>query len=178
MSKRPSAKSDQKLDRELIRDLAELLTETGLSEIEIEKADLRIRVARNFVQGAPAPLAATVAAADMNVALEAARMLLWRAAASAQVTPSGFPDPLLAAQAKLIASENAVKVTNDALQLHGAAGYSRNLPLERMVRDARMFTIGGGTGQMLRNLIAGRILDMKVPQTRDGYSRLAERHNG
>jgi len=62
MSKRPSAKSDQKLDRELIRDLAELLTETGLSEIEIEKADLRIRVARNFVQGAPAPLAATVAA--------------------------------------------------------------------------------------------------------------------
>jgi len=116
--------------------------------------------------------------ADMNVALEAARMLLWRAAASAQVTPSGFPDPLLAAQAKLIASENAVKVTNDALQLHGAAGYSRNLPLERMVRDARMFTIGGGTGQMLRNLIAGRILDMKVPQTRDGYSRLAERHNG
>jgi alkylation response protein AidB-like acyl-CoA dehydrogenase len=111
--------------------------------------------------------------ADMNVSLEAARMMLWRAAASAQTTASGFPDPLMAAQAKLIASETAVKVSNDALQMHGAAGYSRNLPLERMVRDARMFTIGGGTAQMLRNLIAGRVLDMKMPQTRGGYSRLA-----
>jgi len=109
--------------------------------------------------------------ADMNVALEAARTMIWRAAASAETTGSGFPDALLAAQAKLIASETAVKVTNDALQIHGAAGYSRNLPLERMVRDARMFTIGGGTAQMLRNLIAGKILDMKLPQTRDGYVR-------
>ena len=107
--------------------------------------------------------------ADMNVSLEAARMLVWRAASSAQTTNTGFPDALMAAQAKLLASETAVKVTNDALQLHGAAGYSRNLPLERMVRDARMFTIGGGTAQMLRNLIAGKILDMKVPQTRGGY---------
>jgi 3-sulfinopropanoyl-CoA desulfinase len=107
--------------------------------------------------------------ADMNVALEAARAMIWRAAQSARHTTSGFPDPLMAAQAKLIASETAVKVTNDALQMHGAAGYSRNLPLERMVRDARMFTIGGGTAQMLRNLVAGKVLDMKLPQTRDGY---------
>ncbi len=109
--------------------------------------------------------------ADMNVSLDAARLMLWRAAASAQTNASGFPDALMAAQAKLLASETAVKVTNDALQMHGAAGYSRNLPLERMVRDARMFTIGGGTAQMLRNLIAGRVLDMKLPQTRDGYAR-------
>ena len=108
--------------------------------------------------------------ADMNVSLEAARMMLWRAATSGD----GFPDPLMAAQAKLIASETAVKVTNDALQMHGAAGYSRNLPLERMVRDARMFTIGGGTAQMLRNLIAGKVLEMKTPQTRDGYLRGAK----
>ena len=71
---------------------------------------------------------------------------------------------------KIVASEMAVEVTNNALQLHGAAGYSRNNPVERMVRDARMFTIGGGTAQMLRNLVAGRILDMKTPQTRDGYA--------
>ena len=108
--------------------------------------------------------------ADMDVALEAARLMLWRAALSG----ADFPDPLQAARAKLMASETAVKVTNDALQLHGAAGYSRDLPLERMVRDARMFTIGGGTAQMLRNLIAGRALGMKTPQTRDGYSRLAK----
>ena len=49
--------------------------------------------------------------------------------------------------AKIFASEMALKVTTDALQLFGARGYSRNLPLERIARDARMFTIGGGTAQ-------------------------------
>ena len=109
--------------------------------------------------------------ADMAIALDAARMMIWRAAASADQTETGFPEPLLAAQAKIIASETAIKVTNDALQIHGAMGYSRNLPLERMARDARMFTIGGGTAQMLRNLVAGRILGIKTPQTRDGYAK-------
>jgi len=112
--------------------------------------------------------------ADMAIQIDAARLMIWRAAASADTQPSGFPDPMLAAQAKVFASEMAVKVTNDALQLHGARGYSRNLPLERMVRDARMFTIGGGTAQMLRNLVAGKVLDMKTPQTRDGYTQLAK----
>lgn len=112
--------------------------------------------------------------ADMAMQIDAARLMIWRAAASADTQPSGFPDPMLAAQAKVFASEMAVKVTNDALQLHGARGYSRNLPVERMLRDARMFTIGGGTAQMLRNLVAGKVLEMKTPQTRDGYTRLAE----
>ena len=107
--------------------------------------------------------------ADMGMKIDAARLMIWRAALSAEATGTGFPDPLLAAQAKIMASETAVEVTNAALQLHGAAGYSRRNPVERMVRDARMFTIGGGTAQMLRNLVAGRILDMKTPQTRGGY---------
>ena len=106
---------------------------------------------------------------DMATKLEVCRLMLWKAAASAEITETGFPDPLLAAQAKLFISEAAVQITNDALQLHGAMGYSRNLPVERMVRDARMFTIGGGTAQMLRNLIAGKVLGMKTPQTRSGY---------
>ncbi|MEM7192690.1 MAG: acyl-CoA dehydrogenase family protein, partial [Pseudomonadota bacterium] len=105
--------------------------------------------------------------ADMATSLEAARLLVHKAASSEGT--NGFPDPLLAAQAKILASETAVSVTNNALQLHGAPGYSRRLPLERMVRDARMFTIGGGTAQLLRNLVASRILDRKFPQTRDGY---------
>ncbi|MDE2581638.1 MAG: acyl-CoA dehydrogenase family protein [Rhodospirillales bacterium] len=104
--------------------------------------------------------------ADMATALNAARLSVWRAAASADP----FPDPLLAAEAKLFTSEMAIKVTNDALQIFGARGYSRDWPLERMVRDARMFTIGGGTAQVLRTLIAGRLLGWKLPQTRDGYS--------
>lgn len=76
---------------------------------------------------------------------------------------------LEAAQAKVFASEMAIKVTNDALQIFGAAGYSRARPLERMVRDARMFTIGGGTAQVLRTQVASRILGQRLPQTRDGY---------
>ena len=62
-------------------------------------------------------------------------------------------------------------MVSDALQAHGAAGYSRNNPLERMYRDVRMFTIGGGTAQILRTVVASRILDMKLPQTRGAYLR-------
>nr|WP_314071832.1 3-sulfinopropanoyl-CoA desulfinase [uncultured Roseococcus sp.] len=107
--------------------------------------------------------------ADMSVQLSAARLALYNAAASADP----FPDPLLAAQAKVLASEMAIKVTTDALQVFGARGYSRNLPLERMTRDARMFTIGGGTAQVLRTQIASRLLGWKLPQARDGYQRQA-----
>ena len=107
--------------------------------------------------------------ADMHTQLEAARLLLRKAACSGKKM---FPDMLEAAQAKIFASEMAIKVTNDALQIFGSAGYSRNLPLERMARDARMFTIGGGTAQILRTVVASALLDRKLPQTRDGYFKL------
>ena len=108
---------------------------------------------------------------DMHTQLEAARLLLRKAATG--VSKHGFPDMLEAAQAKIFASEMAIKVTNDALQIFGSAGYSRNMPLERMVRDARMFTIGGGTAQILRTVVASALLDRKLPQTRDGHFKLA-----
>ncbi len=104
--------------------------------------------------------------ADMSIGLAAARALIHNAAAN---TVDGFLNIREAAQAKILASETAIKVTSDALQMHGAAGYSRNLPLERMMRDARMFTIGGGTAQVLRTQVAASLLGMKFPQTRDGY---------
>jgi alkylation response protein AidB-like acyl-CoA dehydrogenase len=90
--------------------------------------------------------------ADMALQVEAARQLIYRAAANAG---HGLPDMIEAAMAKTLAAETAVRVTNDALQVFGASGYSRDLPLERMVRDARMFTIAGGTVQMMRNMVAG-----------------------
>jgi 3-sulfinopropanoyl-CoA desulfinase len=108
---------------------------------------------------------------DMHTQLAAARLLIHKAAAGGG---SGFPDITEAAQAKVYASDMAIKVTNDALQIFGAAGYSRELPLERMVRDARMFTIGGGTAQILRTVIASQLLKRKLPQTRDGYSNRRE----
>ena len=103
---------------------------------------------------------------DMSTSLAAARLLIHRAAASAG---DGFPDRLLAAQAKIFASEMAQKVTSDALQMFGAEGYGRDLPLERMMRDARMFTIGGGTAQILRTAVAGALLARKLPQTRGAH---------
>jgi len=108
--------------------------------------------------------------ADMSIGLAAARALIHNAAVRAG---DGFPDLCEAAQAKILASETAFKVTNEALQIYGAAGYSRNNPLERMARDARMFTIGGGTAEILRTQVAGAILGMKTPQTRDGYAKRA-----
>jgi alkylation response protein AidB-like acyl-CoA dehydrogenase len=96
--------------------------------------------------------------------------MLHAAASSRGPGDSAFPDPTLAAQAKIFASEAAIKIVNDALQVFGARGYSREFPLERMARDVRMFTIGGGTAQVLRTLVASKILGWKLPQTRDGYA--------
>lgn len=113
-------------------------------------------------------------AADMSTQLEAARLLLHDAAASGDP----FPDMDRAARAKLFAAETANKVVNDALQFFGSSGYGRDLPMERHVRDARMFTIAGGTAQILRNQIASQVLGMKLPQTRDGYLKLAGGQGG
>jgi alkylation response protein AidB-like acyl-CoA dehydrogenase len=97
--------------------------------------------------------------ADMAIKLDAARLLIHRAAANAE---HGFPDPVEAAKAKTFAAEMAQEVTSQALQIHGAAGYGRSLPLERMARDARMFAIGGGTVEMMRNLIADHLLPSRA----------------
>lgn len=97
--------------------------------------------------------------ADMAVKLDAARLLIHRAAARAG---RGLPDPLETAKAKTLAAETAQQITSEALQVHGAAGYARSLPLERMMRDARMFAIGGGTLEMMRNLIADRVLPTRA----------------
>ena len=106
--------------------------------------------------------------ADMHVQLEAARLLIYRAAANAG---RGFPDTREAAVAKLLTAESAITVTNTAMQIHGALGYSCDLPIERMVRDARMYAIGGGTTQILRNVIASRLLPRE-------YSRGTGRYTG
>jgi 3-sulfinopropanoyl-CoA desulfinase len=135
----------------------------GAYELALEYAGMRQQFGRPIAefQGLQWMLA------DMSISLAAARALIHNAAMNAG---SGFPDIREAAQAKILAADTAIKVTNDALQIYGAAGYSRNLPLERMVRDARMFTIGGGTAQILRTQVAGSILGIKTPQRRDGYA--------
>ncbi|PZW39018.1 hypothetical protein C8P66_13151 [Humitalea rosea] len=107
--------------------------------------------------------------ADMSIRVESARQMIWRAAR--MLGPDGFPDRMAAAQAKVIAADVGIEVTNQALQVWGGAGYSRDNPMERHVRDARMFAIAGGTGQVLRTQVAERIFGIRMPQTRDGWMR-------
>jgi butyryl-CoA dehydrogenase len=106
----------------------------------------------------------------MDTQVYAARLMLHDAAQSRGPDGSHFPDMTTAARAKLFASEIAIKVVNDALQMFGARGYGDKEPLERMYRDVRMFTIGGGTAQILRTQIAGAALGIKTRQTRAGYA--------
>ncbi len=107
--------------------------------------------------------------ADMDAQVHAARLLLHEAAQSVGISGSSFPDPMLAARAKMFASEMAVKVVSDSLQMFGARGYGDQEPLERMYRDVRMFTIGGGTAQILKTQVGSKLLGIKAPQTRNGY---------
>jgi alkylation response protein AidB-like acyl-CoA dehydrogenase len=88
--------------------------------------------------------------------LEAARLLIYRAACSASHLANNvmLPEMKAASIAKAFTAHEAFQVVTDALQMFGAAGYSRDLPLERMLRDVRMFQIGGGTSQAQLNMIA------------------------
>jgi len=88
--------------------------------------------------------------AEMAVKIEAARLLTLRAA---RMIDNGSRATKEAAMAKLYATEAAVDVTNDALQVLGGIGYSKEYPVERYVRDARLMTIGGGTSEIMKYLI-------------------------
>jgi len=88
--------------------------------------------------------------ADMAVNIEAARLLTLQAA---RRIDNGLKATKEAAMAKLYATETAVEVTNDALQVLGGIGYSKEYPVERYVRDARLMTIGGGTSEIMKYLI-------------------------
>ena len=90
--------------------------------------------------------------ADMTVKVEAARALLYRAA---EIVEAGDPRARqFASMAKLAASDAAMSVTTDAVQLHGGYGYLRDYPVERMMRDAKVTQIYEGTNQIQRLLIA------------------------
>lgn len=99
--------------------------------------------------------------ADMGLEVEVARMLTWRAARSGT---EEFPPQRETIMAKLYASEMVQRVTNRAIQIHGARGYSRRWPVERYFRDGRGLSIGGGTAEVMRNLLAGIVLDRRISQ--------------
>ena len=94
--------------------------------------------------------------ADMAMRTEAARQLVYVAAAKAE---RGEPDlTFVSAAAKVTASDAAMSVTTDAVQLFGGAGYTRDFPVERMMRDAKITQIYEGTNQINRMVIARQLL--------------------
>jgi alkylation response protein AidB-like acyl-CoA dehydrogenase len=88
--------------------------------------------------------------ADMKVSLDAARLLIVRAA---RKFDNGEPAEAEAAIAKLYSSEAAFRIANDAMQVHGAYGYSKDSVVERVFRDTRVYGFGGGTHEIMRYLI-------------------------
>ncbi|HEU0026681.1 MAG TPA: acyl-CoA dehydrogenase family protein [Ktedonobacterales bacterium] len=127
----------------------------GIAQGALELAVARARERRQFGQPIGNFQGLQWKLADMRLAVESARWLVYRAAWGAG---HALPDPAEAALAKIASAEAAQRVTNEALQIFGSYGYSREEPLERMVRDARMFTIAGGTAEVLRNLVGKRLL--------------------
>jgi alkylation response protein AidB-like acyl-CoA dehydrogenase len=93
--------------------------------------------------------------ADMAIELDAARLLIYRAACNAG---AGLPDQVEAAKAKAFANETAIRVSNQAMQLFGGHGYLKSMPVERYVRGARFGALAGGTPQIQRNIIAASLV--------------------
>ncbi|WP_136715907.1 acyl-CoA dehydrogenase family protein [Halorientalis salina] len=95
--------------------------------------------------------------ADMAVKVENARRLTYDAAARID---RGESPTKLASMAKLYASEIAEEVASDAMQIHGGNGYTRDYPVERQYRHAKLYQIGEGTSEIQRNIIAKELLDL------------------
>ena len=93
--------------------------------------------------------------ADMATEIDAARLLVYRAA---ELRQNGLPFKRMAAQAKLFASEVASRATGQAIQIHGGAGYMKDAPVERYFRDAKLCEIGEGTSEIQRMIIAKALL--------------------
>lgn len=93
--------------------------------------------------------------ADMKTKIEAARLLVY-SAAKAKDNKENYSDK--AAMAKLFAAETAMEITTKAVQLHGGYGYTREYPVERMMRDAKITEIYEGTSEVQKMVIAGNLL--------------------
>ena len=92
--------------------------------------------------------------AEMYRDIEASRALLYRACATA----NPFPDPYMAAIAKITANEMSLRVTSDAIQVHGGYGFTDEFPVSRFYRGARYGTLGGGTTETLKELVGKKIM--------------------
>ena len=93
--------------------------------------------------------------ADMATTIDASELLIYQAANKKN---AGEPTTLDGSIAKYYSSEVAVKVSTDAVQIHGGYGYTKDFPVERFYRDSKLCTIGEGTSEIQKMVIAKQIL--------------------
>ena len=127
----------------------------GLAEGALEEAVRYMRDRSAFGQKIGEFQGLRWKAADMYIEIEAARGLLYRAAVSGE----HFPDPTLAAMAKIYCNEMSIRVTSEAIQVHGGYGFTDEFPVSRYFRGARYGSLGGGTTETLRNLVGKKLIE-------------------
>jgi len=127
----------------------------GLAQGAYEKSIEYAKVRHQFGKPIASFQAVQFMLADMAVRIEASRLLVYHAAMRKD---AGLEYVKQAAIAKLFASESANWVTDKAIQIHGGMGYCRDVPVERMHRDAKLMEIGEGTSEIQRLVIAREIL--------------------
>jgi acyl-CoA dehydrogenase len=93
--------------------------------------------------------------ADMATNIEASRLLVWQAA---WLVDNGFPNAKQAAFAKAFAADTAMQATVEAVQVFGGNGYSREYPVEKLMRDAKIYQIYEGTSEIMRVIIGRELL--------------------
>jgi alkylation response protein AidB-like acyl-CoA dehydrogenase len=129
---------------------------TGLARSALELAAAYALQRRQFGRAIADQEMIQAMLAEMAVQVDAARLLVWRAA---RMRDAGQPVNSPSSMAKWFASDAAMKVTTDAVQVYGGAGYSRDNPVERLMRDAKGAQIYEGTNQIHRLIVAQGLLD-------------------
>jgi alkylation response protein AidB-like acyl-CoA dehydrogenase len=126
-------------------------------EVALDYAKQRVQFGRPIIENQ----AIAFKLADMKVAIDAARLLVWRAAWMGR-TGKEFTGAE-GSQSKLFAGETAVWVTEQAIQILGGNGYTREYPVERMARDAKIYTIFEGTSEIQRLVISRAVSGVYIP---------------
>jgi hypothetical protein len=127
----------------------------GIAQGALDAAIAYAKERRQFNRPIAAFQAIKLKLADMATGVAAARLLTERAA---EAKDAGEKVTLIASQAKLFASETAVRVCEEAVQIHGGYGYIKDYPVEKFWRDSKLCTIGEGTSEIQRLVIARELL--------------------
>jgi alkylation response protein AidB-like acyl-CoA dehydrogenase len=126
-------------------------------EVALDYAKQRVQFGRPIIENQ----SIAFKLADMRTSIDAARLLVWRAAWMARNNVEFTAAE--GSQSKLYAGETAVRVTEEAMQILGGNGYTREYPVERMARDAKIYTIFEGTSEIQRLVISRAISGLYIP---------------